>query len=122
MNFVSTEENWGMQYSYYLSDDAQIASKENETAGVDIGPYIGVQYTDKNNMEDLEGPAKASGGDVLMGVDILTEEDGDYLGWQFGASAFSFNVHSMYTVTETWFSVPTFDWIGALVEWIFGGE
>ena len=119
INLVSTKENFGVQYSYYLSDDTEIAEKENQTVGVDVGPYIGVQYTEKDSMEELEGYAKATGGDLLLGGDILTEEDGDYLGWQFGASAFSLNMHSFYTNTETLVSFPTIDLLGMLIDWIF---
>ena len=52
--------------------------------------------------------------------DVLTEEDGDYLGWQFGSSVFSANMHSLYTNTETLFSVPTLDLVEIIVDWIFG--
>ena len=107
INLVSTEENWGMQYSYYLSDDADISKKNNQTVGVDVGPYIGIQYTDKTKMKDLEGYAKATGGDLFLGVDFLAEETGNYLGWQYGVSFFSANTHSLYTNTKTLFSVPT---------------
>jgi hypothetical protein len=51
---------------------------------------------------------------------VLTEEDGDYLGWQFGSSVFSANMHSLYTNTETLFSVPTLDLVEIIVDWIFG--
>ena len=98
INLVSTEENFGVQCSFYLPDDAEISQKENDTVGVDFGPYIGVQYTDKNNMDDLEGLVKATGGDLLFGGDILTDERGEYFGWQFGASLFSANMHSFYTI------------------------
>lgn len=71
-------------------------------------------------MEELEGYAKATGGDLILGIDVLTEEDGDYLGWQFGSSVFSANMHSLYTNTETLFSVPTLDLVEIIVDWIFG--
>ena len=121
INLVSTEENFGVQYSYYLSDDAEISKKQNSTIGVDIGPYIGIQYTDKTSMEELEGYAKATGGDGFLGLDVLTEENGNYLGWQFGASAFSHNMHSFYTNTETLFSIPTINLFDIFTGWIFGG-
>jgi hypothetical protein len=120
INLVSTEENFGVQYSYYISDDPEISEKSNQTIGVDVGPYVGVQYTDKKSMEELEGYAKATGGDLILGIDVLTEEDGDYLGWQFGSSVFSANMHSLYTNTETLFSVPTLDLVEIIVDWIFG--
>ena len=120
INLVSTEENFGVQYSYYISDDPEISEKSNQTIGVDVGPYVGVQYTDKKSMEELEGYAKATGGDLILGIDVLTEEDGDYLGWQFGSSGFSANMHSLYTNTETLFSVPTLDLVEIIVGWIFG--
>ena len=119
LNFVSTKEDFGVQYSYYLPDDALISDKENQTVGVDIGPYIGIQYTDKNSMDDLEGVAKVTGGDLLLGGDTLTDENGDYLGWQFGTSAFSLNMHSLYTNTETLFRIPTIDLPQILMDWIF---
>ena len=119
INLVSTEENFGVQYSYYISDDPEISEKSNQTIGVDVGPYVGVQYTDKKSMEELEGYAKATGGDLILGIDVLTEEDGDYLGWQFGSSVFSANMHSLYTNTETLFSVPTLDLVEIIVDWIF---
>ena len=120
INLVSTDENLGVQYSYYISDDPELSKKNNQTIGVDIGPYVGLQYTDKKSMEELEGYAQATGGDLVAGLDILTEEDGDYLGWQFGTSAFSANMHSLYTNTETLFSVPRIDLIEIIVDWIFG--
>ena len=122
INLVSTNENWGIQYSYYLPEDSEISEKENQTIGVDVGPYVGVQYTEKKSMEELEGPARASGGDLVGGIDALTDENGGYLGWQFGVSAFSVNMHSFYTNTETLFSIPTFDLVDILMGWIFGGE
>ena len=120
INLVSTEENFGVQYSYYISGDPEISEKSNQTIGEDVGPYVGVQYTDKKSMEELEGYAKATGGDLMLGMDVLTEEDGDYLGWQFGSSVISANVHSLYTNTETLFSVPTLDLVEIIVDWIFG--
>ena len=122
INLVSTKENLGVQYSYYSSDDAEISSKNNQTIGVDVGSYIGVQYTEKDNMDELKGYAKASGGDLLLGFDVLTEEDGDYLGWQFGSSSFSANMHSIYTNTKTLFSIPTIDWLSPLLRWVLGGN
>ena len=77
VNFVSSEDNLGVQFSYYLPDDARISKKQNETVGVDFGTYVGVQYTDKNNMKDLEGLAKTTGGDLLLRGDILTDENGE---------------------------------------------
>ena len=121
VNFVSTDEDYGIQYSYYSSSDAEISEKNNQTIGVDIGPCIGVQYTDKDRMEDLEGYAQATGGDVLLGCDILTDEKGEYLGWQFGASAISLNAHSVYTDTETLVAVRRVKWLDKVVDWLFGG-
>ena len=121
VNFVSTEENFGVQFSYYLPDETRISEKQNQTVGVDIGPYIGIQYTDKNNMDDLEGLAKATGGDLFLGGDILTDESGGYLGWQLGASGFSANMHSLYTDTITLFSLPTINLPQIIVDCIFGG-
>ena len=120
INFVSTEEDFGVQYSYYLSDDVEISEKENQTIGIDVGPYVGVQSTEKESIEELEGYAKATGGDLFLGGDVLTDEKGNYLGWQFGGSAFSANMHSLYTNTETIVSFPTVDLIGMLIDWIFG--
>ena len=121
INFVSTKENFGIQYSYYFSDDAELSQKQNQTVGVDVGPYVGVQYTDKNSMEELTGLAKATGGDLLLGGDVLSTEDGEYLGWQFGASAASSNMHSFYTNTETLISIPTIDFLKILTDWLLGG-
>ena len=121
VNFVSTNENFGIQYSYYLSDDAEISKKNNQTIGIDIGPYLGIQYTDKENMKDLEGFAKSTGGDILGGFDVLTDESDNYLGWQFGVSAFSANMHSLYTNTETLLCIPTINIIEIVVNWILGG-
>ena len=73
-------------------------------------------------MSDLEGYAKATGGDLVLGIDALTTEDGSYLGWQWGSSLISFNAHSFYTNTETLVSFPTIDLIQILVDWILGGE
>ena len=87
--------------------------------GVDIGPYVGMQYTDKESMEELTGYAKATGGDLFMGLDVLTEESGKYLGWQFGASGYSVNTHSLYTYTETLFCIPTINLPQILVDWVF---
>ena len=120
INLVSTEKNFGVQYSYYISDDPEISEKSNRTIGIDIGPYVGIQYTDKKSMGELEGYAKATGGDLILGIDVLTEEDGDYLGWQFGSSVFSANMHSLYTDTKTLFSLPTLDLVEIIVDWIFG--
>ena len=121
INLVSTEENFGIQYSYYISDDDEISSKNNLTVGVDFGPYIGIQYTEKENMRDLEGFAKSTGGDLLLGLDIITDESGDYFGWQFGTSAFSANMHSIYTNTETLLCISTINVVKILVDWLFGG-
>lgn len=88
--------------------------------GVDVGPYIGIQCTNKNSMGDLEGYAKATGGDLFLGGDILTEESGEYLGWQFGASGFSANMHSFYTNTETLFCIPTINLPKILLDLISG--
>lgn len=71
-------------------------------------------------MNDLEGLAKATGGDLLLGGDILTDENGGYLGWQFGTSGFSANIYSLYTDTITLFSFPTINLPKILVDWIFG--
>ena len=122
LNLVSTKENLGIQSSYYFSGDAEISKKGNQTWGVDIGPYVGIQYTDKENMEELTGYAKATGGDLSLGIDVLTEESGKYLGWQFGSSGYSANIHSLYTKTVTLFSIPTIDLPKILVDWVFGEE
>ena len=120
INLVSTDKNFGIQCSYYSSFDKKLSEKENQTMGIDIGPYVGIQCTEKDDMKDLEGLAKATGGDVVLGMDALTDENGGYLGWQFGASLLSANMHSLYTDTITLFSVPTFDLPGIIVDWIFG--
>ena len=120
INLVSTRKNFGVQYSYYLSDDADISKKQNNTIGVDAGPYIGIQYTEENSMSDLEGYAKATGGDIFMGCDFLTKEDGRYLGWQYGTTLFSVNAHSLFTDTQTLFSIPTLDIFSSIRKWILG--
>ena len=120
INLVFAEENFGVQYSYYLSNDAELSEKQNHTVGVDLGLYIGIQYTEKNNMDDLEGLAKATGGDLFFGSDVLTDENGKYFGWQIGSSSFSANMHSLYTNTETLFSLPTINLPKILIEWILG--
>lgn len=122
INIVFTEEDFGIQYSYYFSDDGELSQKENDTVGVDIGPYVGIQYTEKTSMDGLEGLAKATGGDLLLGGDILSDENGKYMGWQLGTSCFSANMHSLYTNTETLFSVPTINVPRIIVNWVFGGE
>lgn len=122
INFVSTKKDLGVQYSYYLPDDAKLSEQRNQTVGVDVGPYIGVQYTDEDSLDDLTGIANASGGDICFGFDILKKENGEYLGWQFGASAISCNMHSLYTDTVTLVSIPTLDIPTILIEWMFGGN
>ena len=117
INLVSTEENFGIQFSYYISSDEEMSQKNNCTLGIDIGAYIGIQYTEKNNMKDLEGYAKATGGDLIAGIDLLTEENGRYLGWQIGSSALSANMHSLYTNTETLISIPTLNIFEILTDW-----
>jgi len=123
INFVSTKENWGLQYSYYNPEDEEISEKENVVLGYDVGIYVGIQYTEKDNMRELEGLAEAVGGDVFLGLDFLLDENSEYFGWQFGGNTSSANVHSIYTNTETIFSVPTFDLFAltkSLIDWILG--
>ena len=122
INFVSTKENLGVQCSYYSLDDSEISKKDNQTIGIDSGFYIGIQYTEKDSMEELRGLSKATGGDLVLGLDILTDEADNYLGWQFGSSMYSANMHSIYTNTETIFSMPTIDVSKILVDWVFGAK
>ena len=118
LNFVSTNEDFGIQYSYYSSEDPEITSKNNNTIGVDIGPYVGIQSTDKECMKDLEGYGKSTGGDLIFGLDLLTDESGKYYGWQMGTSGFSENVHSLYTYTDTLVRIPKPKLIDKLLNWL----
>ena len=120
VNIVSTKEDFGIQYSYYTPGDPELSKKNNRTIGVDLGSYVGIQYTEKTNMKQLEGLAKATGGDLFFGADLLTEENGRYLGWQFGASNYSYNMHSLYTDTKTLFSIPAINLPWIMIDWIFG--
>jgi len=120
LNFVSTKENFGLQYSYYYSEDSELSKKNNSMIGIDIGPYSGVQITEKRSMEELTGLAKATGGDLVNGLDILTDENGQYIGWQLGSSLKSVNMHSLYTNTQTIISIPTIDLPEILVDWVMG--
>ena len=121
LNFVSTKENWGLQYTYYYSKDSEISKRGKTMLGVDIGPYAGIQITEKASMEDLTGYSKCTGGDCFGGLDFLTDEKGEYFGWQLGISSVSKNVHSLYTDTQTIFSVPTIDLPEIIVDWVMGG-
>jgi len=69
-------------------------------------------------MEDLEGLAQALGGDLFFGTDILTDENGEYLGWQIGTSSHSTNMHALYTNTKTLFSFPTINLYKIIVDWV----
>lgn len=120
LNFVSTKENFGLQYSYYNSEDAELSKKGNSMIGIDIGPYCGVQITEKRSMEELTGLSKATGGDLVYGLDVLTDENGQYFGWQLGSSLKSANMHSLYTNTQTIISIPTIDLPEILVDWVMG--
>ena len=122
VNIVSTKENLGVQYSYYFSDDNESSLKPNQTIGVDIGPYFGIQYTEKDDMRDLEGYSRSTGGDLFFGGELLTDENGHYLGWQIGESAISANMHSYHTQTYTLFKIPTIKWAKPLVEWLLGDQ
>lgn len=88
--------------------------------GVDFGRYTGVQITEKTNMDELTGYAKATGGDLFGGLDLLTDENGKYFGWQLGMSSISKNMHALYTDTQTIFSVPTIDLPEIIVDWVMG--
>lgn len=108
LSLVSTNKNLGIQVSYHISDKTssgitkpEKSGQKSSTIGVDLGPYVGIQYTEKQAMEDLEGPSKAVGGDLLLGGDLIMTEDGKYLGWQYGASLFSANMHTIYSNTKT---------------------
>ena len=118
LNFVSTNEDFGIQYSYYSSEDPEITSKNNNTIGVDIGPYVGIQSTDKESMNDLKGYGKSTGGDLFYGLDLLTDESGKYYGWQMGVSGYSKNVHSFYTYTDTLVRIPKPKLIEKLLGWL----
>ena len=120
LNFVSTKKNFGLQYSYYYSKDSELSKKNNNMIGIDIGPYTGVQITEKASMEELTGLSKVTGGDLVNGFDLLTDENGKYIGWQLGSSLTSANMHSIYTNTQTLISIPTIDLPEIIVDWVMG--
>ena len=93
---------------------------ENEQIGVDLAVITGVQYTEKNTLEELEGEATSIGGDVFMGGDIVLDSQNKYMGWQWsGATGSSIGVHKTKTNTETICKIPTVNLPKKLRKWLF---
>ncbi|MGN0081274.1 MAG: RHS repeat-associated core domain-containing protein [Bacteroides fragilis] len=113
ISLVSTDNDLGMQYSYYLSDDKDTST---QTIGFDVGPCVGVQITEKESIKELEGLMRATGGDAVFGCDILTDTNGKYVGWAIGSSLISNNMHSTISQTKTIWKVKRWDWIDAVFD------
>ena len=82
-----------------------------------MGLNVSIQCTEKNNINDLQGITHVFGGDFLLGVDILYDENMEYLGWQWGTSTFSYNAHRYTTETTTIFELPILYFPKRMKEW-----
>ena len=111
--FVSTEDNCGIQLSYAASE--KVMGEDTQQAGGGVGLYGGVQITEATDMKQLEGPAIATGGSIAsVNGDMLTTENGKYLGWQlsgnFGKSVGTpVEGHKIKSNTVSLLKIPTFD-------------
>ena len=98
-------------------DDKSDKDGHNDMWGIELGANTSIQITEKTNINDLNGPTNVYGGDILVGLDILTDENDEYLGWQWGGTTMSYNGHRYTTKTSTIFELPTLNLPKRMKEW-----
>ena len=108
--------------TYKYDDNGALATVTDSDSGITTTYYY--DFTDRlmKFVESSSAGSHSVGYAKATGGDLLTEESGKYLGWQFGLSGYSFNMHSLYTNTETLFCIPTINLPQILIEWLFEGE
>ncbi|MBO5967049.1 MAG: RHS repeat-associated core domain-containing protein, partial [Clostridia bacterium] len=92
----------------------------NDQIGINAGLTVGVQYTELDTVQELEKtPIIASGGDVMLGVDILNDYDtAEYVGWQWNASSLSLDTHKTISETKTVVEIPTINLMKKMQGWM----